>query len=552
VQAVALKWSEKVESASAVRDALGIWGHLDIQIDFVPGITSVTDRIRYYTNLAWYWKNLADKVTAADFEKIFILKCLAHHDGNSRSPHLDNVFNKTRFNGEWQRRNDFDLNFRINGFGRSYYAEQLRVLRCAWRDFAGIVRRSPINDKLASCLDQLNPDDFLYMTYSKEVLKNNLTRFCICDSETNEKEIEIMSMLFFGFFSYENMQWDIDEQEFKDFLNGRIELDFEKAAAAQLGFDLESVSATRAMNLRRRNTLFMFLKVIKETSPPLNLRELRRTLWDATYFRQNRKTRKFIEFGRLERVREFWEFFQLNVYYVYAIEMILNAIQLIVRNHPGIEKDKIIGVIEQGYFYEPISKLLEGPAEKLTVSELFKKVWEKNENKRTTLSSPINEAMIYELLSGAEKPEWILALALMMLILLRKRFETTEEGIRNYTSQRKELEIFEDKLAITRILGNIIEAEGNKPLLEYLRLLADFVIERHLLESAIRLSWGTTNWIFTEEQGTLYPARIDLVEFDARDNRWDSILHLLRDMKFVEGNPIRLTDKGLRWLQLVE
>lgn len=140
-----------------------------------------------------------------------------------------------------------------------------------------------------------------------------------------------------------------------------------------------------------------------------------------------------------------------------------------------------------------------------------------------------------------------------MLLLLKKRFDNTEEKIRDYSIQVKELGIFEDKIAIGKILKNLIEVNGGNPLLNYICELINLIVERHLLESAIRLTWGTTNWIFTEEEGRLFPARPDLVYFDARDNRWDSIFHLLRDTGFVVGDDhVRLTEKGLIWLKLIE
>lgn len=183
---------------------------------------------------------------------------------------------------------------------------------------------------------------------------------------------------------------------------------------------------------------------------------------------------------------------------------------------------------------------------------LLDKIWEKNYNSQTSLASPINESQIFDLLSNATQPERILGLVLIMLILLKKRFDSTEEKIRNDDMQEKESGIFEDKLAIGKILRNLIEVYEGDPLLNYICELINLIVERHLLESAIRLAWGTKNWIFTEEEGRLNPARPDLVYFYARDNRWDSILHLLRDTGFiVENDPIKLTKKGFQWLKLI-
>lgn len=251
-------------------------------------------------------------------------------------------------------------------------------------------------------------------------------------------------------------------------------------------------------------------------------------------------------------MRAYWEFFQLNVYYVYTLEMILDAIQLIVRKNPGIEKNKMVAALDEKLFHSQLKSFVKAPSDFLTVSELYDKIWEINKKERTDLSSSINESSLFESISNAEEPEEILGLGVLMLCLLRKRFEKTEDKIRDFDKQRRETGLFEDKLVIERVLNELLGINGEKPILEYVLMLADRIVEKHLLESSIRMSWGTTNWIFLEEGGALYPARAENVYFDARDNRWTSILHLLRDTKFlIDDNPIQLTDKGKKWLSMI-
>ena len=83
-------WTKQIESSSIVIDPLGLWSHLNIQVDYVPGITSVTNRIRYYSLLSWYYENLFDKriLNHKDFERLFILICLSHHEGDYNHPSL--------------------------------------------------------------------------------------------------------------------------------------------------------------------------------------------------------------------------------------------------------------------------------------------------------------------------------------------------------------------------------------------------------------------------------------------------------------------------------
>ena len=125
-----LNWSEKIPSDSRTINLLGIYHHLRIQREFVPGITSVTNRIRYYTLRAFYWEYINEMdISSNDFEKMFILTCLAHHDGEDRNPILNGVFNKTRFNKNWDQKTTFDLKFKISGNAANYYSRQIRTFK---------------------------------------------------------------------------------------------------------------------------------------------------------------------------------------------------------------------------------------------------------------------------------------------------------------------------------------------------------------------------------------------------------------------------------------
>ncbi len=50
---------------------------------------------------------MKNDISSKDFEKIFILTCLAHHDGEDKNPHLNNVFNKTKFKKNWDKKTVF-------------------------------------------------------------------------------------------------------------------------------------------------------------------------------------------------------------------------------------------------------------------------------------------------------------------------------------------------------------------------------------------------------------------------------------------------------------
>jgi hypothetical protein len=544
---VQLNWSKKIPSDSAVRDPLGIWNHLDIQTDFVPGITSVTDRIRYYTLLAWYWQNLGpDKIlNQTEFERYFILACLAHHDGNFNHPSLNYVFNKTRFKNNWTKITRFDLKFQINGFGRSYYSRQLDILRCVWTDIYGD-HFSPINAKLADSLKNLSRAAFREKNPTKQYLKTKFNGLCICDSENNYQEIEIISKLFFGFFSERDDEWDIDDEAYDSFLSGEVDLNFEGK-----DLDLEYVENINELSRRRRNTLFMFLKIISETQP--EPKELVRYVWDATYFSENSRTKKTIEFGRLSNIRLYWEFLQLNVYYVFALESILDVIQKTVQKNPCVKKTEILETLKESEIYSALSRSLgEEFSGNSTILDIIDRLEKLNGEERTSLNSSINESSVFDNIERTDILEEKLAHILVMLCLLESRYWITSDRIRNYKVAARKSELTHPKLDITLVL-TLKKNHGGQKILEYLKYLVIDVVDTHLSESAQRYGSGTRNWIFTEEEGNLTSARTELIRVYSRDNRWESIRNLLVDLKFIKisNNHFNLTSKGELWLKKI-
>jgi hypothetical protein len=553
---ISLNWSEKVPSNSAVRNPLGIWYHLNIQTEFLPGITSVTRRIRYYTLLAWYWDRLFKKTdkTTTDFEKIFLLATLNHHAGDYDHPSMYNVFNKTRFGDGWGDIDEFDLKFKINGFGRTYYSRQLEVLRMAWVDQLGKNQISTINKKAA---DTIGLDD-ISVFHKKKYRKNDLKKIqklCICHQEANKDEIEIFSKLFFGFFSKEKGLWDIDEDEYKSFQKSDVDLDFEKYLEKDPRKRIDEEFRIRGYNLIRRNTILLFLKIIKETSPTTGDLNFRRYIWDAIYFKQNRDNRKRIKFGRLEKIMEYWEYFQLNLYFVYAIEMVLDLVQYMVGDKNGIDKNSILDELDEDEIEQEFKDQLgRSLSYKDTLSDLIGEINNLNGGK-SNLNSPINESQIFEYIRGAKYLEDQLVGILILLCLVHLRNQKIKDHVKEYRrSSGEELKI-PDRLNLEYIMGTIDQRKDEITIQEFISNLIQDVIKRHQYESANRFfSNGTKNWIFTEEENRLYFARSKYVDFNPRDNRWGSLRSLLLDLKFLrmEDNRIKLTSKGIEWLRKIE
>lgn len=535
---------EKVPSDSRVLNPLGIQYHLSLQDELVPGITSVTNRIRYYTLQAWYYENLFDDkvMDSKDFERTFILACLAHHNGDSSHPGLRYVHNKQRFSGEWGEKDKFQLDFDISGFGRTYYVRQLEVFRCAWTDKLDRPHYTKLNQRLANTLD-LPVEAFEKREFTKEYLKENLSSLCICNDNT--QEIEVLSKIFFGFFSKQGDKWDLDEDEFQRFKEGEIEL----------GFDGEFKDAypsqeeeTRQKNLRRRNTLFLFLKIISETEPS----SLRRTIWDAIYYAQNREDHSSIEFGDLEKARKYWEFFQLNLYYVFAVETILDVLQRLIRGNNGIEQEDLLSKAEGPEFERQINDLLGQDCE--IIGDALSAIEHRNGSKNTDLDSPINESELYTRIRGADDWQEKAAASLLLLLTLKFRYDQFSNDFKENAGVNSEENRVRGRLDISSMYEEV-EARVDDTLVSFLQDLFIWTKRQHVFEASRRLRNSNTRaWIFTEEEGRFYFARQSPISVGPRDNRWGSMESLLTDLKFVEEQDDKtvLTEKGEEWLQRIE
>lgn len=549
-----LSWSKRVPPESRLLDPLGLGNHLTIQGEFTPGITSVTDRMRYFTNLAWYWQNFSNekdpdkRIGTKFFERTFIISCLAHHGGDSEYPGFFRVFGKSMFSKNWNEISNFELDFKISGQGKTYYNANLEKLGGAYTDDFGRIILTTVNSKLASCLS-LDKKLFYDKSFTKTNLKTKFGNFCICDSDKNPTEEEIISKMFFGFVDSNKNDFDIDEKSFAEFMNKKINLDFDKDQPL-----LTKSMEIKQMGLKRRNTLFIFLKILhaNDLQIPVKSIDLRRAMWDGIYFKQAAYDKSKIDFKKLENARRYWEYFQLNVYYVFVIEIILYVIIEIITKNPGILKNNLIKKISQKSTEKSFESLLDT---KILTSDSLQKLqsvsWSKISSQESSLDDEINEATLYDYLEDSDSIEDDIAGSLVMLFFLQKRFQGTEQKIKDFKKSAKISRFIEDRLSIEYVLG---KCNMQKPIFEFLEEMMVAIVNRHILEASIDFSErGTKNWIFAEEEGALYITRKKEYRIKAKDNRWSSILNLLTDAKFItiKNDLYTLTEKGRLWLSKI-
>ena len=372
--------------------------------------------------------------------------------------------------------------------------------------------------------------------------------FCICSLERNEDEIDIMSKLLFGFFDIIDNDWDINDEEYELFKNGTLNLEFKGQSDLFLEKD-----RIMELNMRRRNTLFMYLKIMESVNPNIkNNLEFKRFIWDAIYFNQNRTNQANIDFGRLDEIRKYWEFFQLNVYYVYVIEKFLDVIQEIVANNSGIEKNKVLDQLDEEEFNNNLKNIFEKELNgSSSFSDLLESLNTINGTSKTNLDSIINESILFDNLYNSKSKENKLANVLIFLLLLYNRYNLIEEYIKNYNPENDIREL--NSLSMNAMF-NFIKINSDKTINECLSIICKSIINKHLYETALRLSTGTHNWIFLEEDNRLYFERKNYVWFGPQDNRWFSIRNLLNDLNFIEfvDDKVNITDKGLSWLERIK
>ena len=538
-----LYWTQKIKSDSRVLDPLGIFYHLKIQTDYVPAITSVTRRMRYYTLQAWFFKNMTENDNPHKLERLFILSTLFHHDGNPSHISINHIFNKQYFENDWNTRNSFSLNsdFKISGFGRTYYVRQLERLRCAWHD--GLKPHTTmINDDLASTLTLEN-----HHLNQDQISKSDLAQYsklCICDSETNENEIEVFSKILFGFLNLESPE-SIEDNIPDKYLDGTIDLLFSGID------DLSDKSIHHELTQRRRNTLFMFMKIIDQVNPSKN--EWENTMMNVIYYKQNPLTKNEINFGKLEKIRQYWEVHQYLIYFVFTMESILDILQNQLRkNVDGIELKNFIDSFQRDKFQDSFNFISNSKInQNSSLSNLISILDSKIDTNYASMESTINEYSLMKSLKSTKSSEEKMSIVLVMICLLRQRLDHLPQQIlKNYS--QSEVKDIDDDINLNNIMTFFDESKSCS-LFDFSQKLIEKISRKHLFESSRRYRFGTKNWIFTEEEGLLYPSGRKLVKINDRNNRWGPIYNLLLDTKMIQNESnVTLTEKGKTWMQMIK
>jgi len=538
-----LAWTEKIKSDSRVLDPIGIQYHTRLQGLYVPGITSVTNRMRYYTLQAWFFQNKSKKVqNPHKLERLFILASLAHHDGKSNHESIHHVFSKEFYKNNWNDLDSFSLekDFAISGFGRTYYVSQLEIFRCAWSSM-GAISITPINKELASAISM--PTEYLDKSRINKSELSNYSQLCICNSENNQKEIDVFSKVLFGFIEYSEPE--------------KLEDDIEKYSQTKLNLDFkgtENLSLEENIverNQRRRNTLFMYMQIINKVNPSRN--KLEKSICDAIYFKQNPNTKQEIDFGRLEEIRKYWNVHQYFIFYVYAMECVLDSIQYLLRENPiGIKKDELLSKFDRTKINENLSSMISKISLDSSLEQIITKISQINHSQIPSLDDKINERILYDAIDKSQTTEEELVLSLILLFLLKTRFESLPSNILEEYLRFKKNPLIPDDLNIFVFMESL-DTQKSQKISAFLKELLEKITVRHLFEASDRYAQKTKNWIFSEDSGYLYPSGRPEVLIRDRNNRWNPVFTLLVDAKILEvTDVVKLSSKGEKWLKWIE
>lgn len=531
-------WTKEVAPTSRVVDPLGIWSdHLYIQDEFTKGITSVTRRARYYTLLNYYFYERFGKnkknINFDKLEKLLILAAITHHDWNLNTREIQNVFDRYTMSNIWKQDSDFfEFTHKIRNYGYNYYNRQMERLKCVWKTINNRIIITTVCKDLANTLKEI-PSHILENDKISRKDVEKIQFLCPCMVKENDDERKILEKLLFGFLRKKGKydeDWVIDYEGFKEFMDtGNIKLTFKYPPAREEDF-----------HIMRRGTLLLFLKIIKETAPHEN--EFRRYVWDAIYFLQNRENARFIKYGKLEIFRYYWEILHLNVYYLYTIEKLLEAVQYAIEAQSYVMRDELFEIIDIEDNVEAVREHLGINGGNLTLNTISKAIRNDNGKDRTDLTVKHNEALVYDRLQESSYEE-ILKWVFLMFSLLSHRLKQLKTDIIKESSSR----LYIKNLLSPEMLSMDLNSFGKN--------LINTVINTHLTVSMLRWSHqNTRNWIFIEEDGMLQYASVRPFEASPRDNRWFSIRSILEDLNFLEtsNKKIYLTRRGENWLSKID
>ena len=255
---------------------------------------------------------------------------------------------------------------------------------------------------------------------------------------------------------------------------------------------------------------------------------------------------------QLESYRKHWEVYAHNQYYVTIFEKTLSIILDISKHNPfGIEIDELVRKIDSKKFLDSISKNLGFQiSDSDSVETVYEKLVGAMGDKKTTLSSPINEHDMLENIQNTTDQTETLGLIFVLFLLCKYRYFSFDEKALRMNSR-----ITHDKYY--NISPKTRYDEFSKiQVAKFPEELLRFVIKRYRRVSAKKLaSNGTKVWLFTVDDDVLsfndQPKKFN--EEMYRDRKWYYVLEIMNDLGLVQKNNKNweITMEGEKWLNKI-
>jgi len=568
-----LRWTAKVELSKKIQDPLGLYGLKFFEQHFLPGITTQTERLRYFSFLTWAWKKIMDEKLSwqkiLDMEKILVLVAAYHHYNHSNYPKgIRNMGDAINFISKHEvidvdEFRNFGRNNKI-GYGNYYYKGPLAELRILWCEDDNI-RLSSVGMKIANTLDNLShkKNIFLRKRFSKLEL-SNLHPYCFCEEMITEDEKEIWRLVFFGFTKFtEDGDLLIDDVSYQNFNQGEIEpipkldiiSDLQNGHFSQLSIEISQeapnvdLQKLAKRNLWRRYTLFLILKIVEEAKP--NVNNLNQTIRDAIYYKQiyiDDNCVKNINFGKLEKIREYWEVYIHNLYYISAFELIFKIFLDIIKQKPlGTTLDEVISSFNIMEVRDSIIKygiIVEN--QDFDINEVDENIRYLFRGKKTSLESYLNERNLILEYANLKSYNERIANLLMLLLLLRYRYKS-------FNNEQKDALSYIEKMSDLSSLrpSHVYSSILNGKISDFIRNIFSLVKNRHKYVASKKYYYSNTRaWLFTEEDDVIYFYGRDYRVNIYREAKWRNVVELLIDMKLIKkkDSTFILSEVGKEWI----
>jgi len=579
-----LYWTEKIK-LSEVRDPLQLAVFRFADQKFLPGITTQTSRIRYYTFLTWAWNQIKErkeeKAKILDLEKILALVSAQHHENNDPPIGIRSIGDSKSGARQFLSQNsqiDLDkfTSFGRNnkkGYGEAFHGGPLETLGIKWwkEGYKELVI-SPAGEKISRIFSGYigKIEDKIWSKILTKSDLQNMTALCCCSIPTEEQNF--WKKVFFGLTKLEkNDALEIDDEKQLGIIDAD-ELRFEKINVSEDDFiaqledkdseffdvdvDIESDnqkdwSLEKEM---RKATLFLLLEIIKNSKPESG-KKLYQTIRDSIYYSEFKVEDKISQINfnqQLESYRKHWEVYAHNQYYVTIFEKTLSIILDISKHNPfGIEIDELVRKIDSKNFLVSVSKNLGFQiSDSDSVQTVYDELEKRMGGKKTALSSSINEHDILENIQNTGDKTETLGLIFVLFLLCKYRYFSFDEKALRMNSR-----ITHDKYY--NISPKTRYDEFSKiQVAKFPEELLRFVIKRYRRVSAKKLaSNGTKVWLFTVDDDVLsfndQPKKFN--EEMYRDRKWYYVLEIMNDLGLVQKNNKNweITMEGEKWLNKI-